>query len=227
MTQQTFIYIHGAGMNSGVWRDLAALLPGNHVFIDLPGHGAQKGPALPTIDEMAVWVSQIMREHKNIVLIGHSMGALVALAAAAIAPVQALVLLSANAQMPVNPQLLQTATQNPDEAAGMILKWGIAKTAPSFVREKLEPMMKTTAPGVLASDLAACNEWQKTVPLAKEIKGSVLVLAGAEDKMTPSAKADDLATLFLRGKSIALSGAGHMLMVENPKETARLILDFI
>lgn len=227
MNQQTFIFIHGAGMQGGVWHDLSALLSSASVTFDLPGHGAGNEVSFETIDEMAKWVAKKAAGYKYPVLVGHSMGALVAIAAAASLPLQALILIGANAKMPVNPQLLQMAVEKPDEAAAMILKWGIAKTAVPSVREQFVPLMCQKVSGVLARDLAACNDWQGTEEAAGKIKIPVLVISGSEDKMTPVAGGVELSRLFANGKSVVLPDTGHMAMVENPQGCARSIFDFM
>ena len=230
MSQPTYVFIHGAGMNGEVWRTLAgALGSGNFVFLDLPGHGAASGPGLETIEAMASFVVSRLDRYDRPVLVGHSMGALVALAAAAQAPEKTggLVLIGANEKMPVNPQLLQAAAEQPDAASAMILKWGIAKTAQPSVRAALEAVMRQTGPGLLARDLTACDLWQGAASAAGKIKAPVLVIAGADDKMAPPSGGAALAGLFSSGKNVCLAATGHMAMVENPMETAQHIVDFI
>src|SRR5262249_59855071 len=85
------LLLHGAGLDHVVWalparslahRGRAVLAP------DLPGHGRSQGPALASIGELAGWVLRLLDATgiKQAALVGHSMGALVALATAAAAP---------------------------------------------------------------------------------------------------------------------------------------------
>ena len=96
--------------------------------LDLPGHGRSPGPALPSIGEMAAWLIRFLDAAgiQQAALCGHSMGALIALAAAAAAPerVRRLALLGVAARMPVHPDLLAAAKADPELAADLIVSWG-------------------------------------------------------------------------------------------------------
>ena len=52
--------------------------------VDLPGHGASAGPALESNEETADWLLRVLDAAKveRATLVGHSLGGLVALAAA-------------------------------------------------------------------------------------------------------------------------------------------------
>src|SRR3954454_24961372 len=85
------VFIHGAGMDHTVWALQTRWFAhhGRNVLaFDLPGHGRSDGPALRTIGEMADWLLQALDAAgtAEAALVGHSMGALVALDAAARAP---------------------------------------------------------------------------------------------------------------------------------------------
>lgn len=230
MKERVFVLIHGAGMDGSAWAALAPHLPGRSVMPVLPGHGGDKEPGLVTIEAMAENLTPAISGLPPFVLCGHSMGALVAMAMAASMPpgrLEALVLLGANALMPVNAQLLQAASADSEGAFAMILKWGVFKGADPSVRERLAATRKAPAPGVLAQDLAACDAWRDTASCAAGISVPVLVVAGLEDKMTPSAGAEELAGLFAHADMASMPGAGHMMMAEKPAETARIILDFL
>jgi pimeloyl-ACP methyl ester carboxylesterase len=85
------LLIHGAGHDRGVWQAVAAGLAaaGRRVIVpDLPGHGDSEGEAPGAVDAMAAWVLAFADALglERFELAGHSMGSLVALAAAAAAP---------------------------------------------------------------------------------------------------------------------------------------------
>src|SRR5689334_5035644 len=88
------LFLHGAGMDRSVWalqaprlggRGLTALVP------DLPGHGRSSGGPLPSIEMLATfaWRLADALDPPRLALVGHSMGALIALAAAAAEPSRA------------------------------------------------------------------------------------------------------------------------------------------
>ena len=220
---KTVIAIHGAGMNAGVWGTLAPELACR--AISLPGHGETPGPLLPSIGAMAEWVETQIKDYpaKSVVLMGHSMGALVALEAARHPAVAALVLMGAAVHMPVHPDLLKQASEAPSAAAGMILKWGVS-SAHSQVAEALRSQMQ---PAALANDLTACNNYQNGAAAAKAVRQPVLVLSGSDDKLTKAAEGRALTDALPHARFHLIAGSGHMLMVEGPLETAREISTFI
>src|SRR5262249_59399618 len=109
------LFLHGAGMDHTIWhfparyfahRGRAVVAP------DLPGHGRSDGPALTGIDALARWVDGLIAELdlESVSLVGHSMGAAVALAVAAgSTKVAKLALLGAAPRMTVHPALMAAA----------------------------------------------------------------------------------------------------------------------
>src|SRR6266404_7948241 len=110
--QPTVAFIHGAGMDHTVWALQTRWFAhhGRNVLaLDLPGHGRSAGPHLGSIAAMADCVLAALAAvgAERASLVGHSMGALVALAAArAPGTVTALALLGVAPLMPVHPELL-------------------------------------------------------------------------------------------------------------------------
>ena len=86
--QPTLVFIHGAQHDHSVWA-LQSRYFANHgypvIAVDLPGHGRSSGPALASVQAMANWLGKVLGrlEVQNAVLIGHSMGSLIALELAA------------------------------------------------------------------------------------------------------------------------------------------------
>src|SRR5215470_6689398 len=82
------VFIHGAGCDHTVWQLPARWFAwhGHSVLaVDLPGHGRSQGPPLESIAEFAGWVGRLLDAAgvETVSLVGHSMGAAVALEAAA------------------------------------------------------------------------------------------------------------------------------------------------
>ncbi|HEY7689755.1 MAG TPA: alpha/beta fold hydrolase, partial [Dongiaceae bacterium] len=85
------VFIHGAGMDHTVWA-LQTRYFAHHgrsvLAVDLPGHGRSGGPPLRSIGALAAWITGALDAAAvaGAALVGHSMGALVALEAAAHVP---------------------------------------------------------------------------------------------------------------------------------------------
>lgn len=230
----TTLLIHGAGMDHTVWalqgRSLAfhgtnALAP------DLPGHGGSEPAASfgTTIEERATWLGRLVDALgvQRLDLVGHSMGGLIALAfAARDARVGRIVLVGTAARMPVHPDLLAAAREDPPKAAALIVDWSFAagrKLGGQAVPGSWTPMaamrlLLASRPGVLAADLAACDAYRAGEEAARRVRVPALVVTGEEDRMTPPRAGRQLAELVPQGRFVALGGAGHMPMVETPRE---------
>jgi pimeloyl-ACP methyl ester carboxylesterase len=172
----------------------------------------------------------------GLVLIGHSMGALVALAAAARAPdrVHGLVLLGAGESMPVNPDLLASARAAEDGTVDMIVKWAFARPAEgedparrAAMTDELRQIMLRANDGTLGSDLAACDAFRDAADRAAKIYCPALVLTGTADKMCPPEAGAALAAHLPDGRHMPIDGCGHMMMLERPMETAVATLSLL
>lgn len=234
------VFVHGAGMDRTVWQFQTRYLSHRGIralAVDLPGHGESDGPALHGIGEMADWVLAFMdaAEVGQAAVVGHSMGALIALEVAAQAPdrVRVLGLLGAAAEMPVHPDLIAAAEGPGPLAAELITDWGFG--AVSHKGGHLHPglwamggatrLIRDAAPGVLASDLRACDAYKGALEAAARLAVPVLLICGDEDKMTPPKNASGLVEAADDITQIVLPATGHMMMIERPREVAKLLLE--
>src|SRR6185503_8938085 len=110
------VLLHGAGMDDPAWEPQLAALGTRGVLAiapAFPGHGLSQGTALEQITALASWVLHLTEtlKLKRWALAGHSMGALVALEAAAQAQgrVAGLAVIGAALRMKVNPELMLAA----------------------------------------------------------------------------------------------------------------------
>ena len=125
------IFVHGAGLDHSCWvlfNRFFARNGFNSIAFDLPGHGRSAGSPLPSIEDMGDWVIRFMdaAELSNTAIVGHSMGSLVTLEAASLAPdrFNAVVILGAGVPMVVGEALLNAARDNEHAAIDMIMLFG-------------------------------------------------------------------------------------------------------
>ena len=135
------VFIHGALHDHSGWTLLARWCAhhGHGVLaINQPGHGRSAGPPLPSVEALADWTLALLDAAgvKQATLVGHSMGSLIALEAAARAPerITRLVLLGAAYPMKVSDALLNTAREAPLRAIDMVNALSISTPAskPSY-----------------------------------------------------------------------------------------------
>jgi pimeloyl-ACP methyl ester carboxylesterase len=199
--------------------------------VDLPGHGRSEGEPLTSIAALADWVAELIEASGAVkaAVVGHSMGALVALETAARHPerVSALALLGAAPKMPVHPDLLAAAAANDHAAFDLMTSWsygpagqlGGARVPGSWLMGGGERLLERVRPGVLSADLEACNAYGDGMESAAKIACPALIIMGAEDKMTPARAGAKLAAAMPGATSVVIPGCGHMMFAEKPDET--------
>jgi len=236
------VLLHGAGMDRTVWQFQARALAshGYDVYaVDLPGHGASAGPPPADIEGYADWLVGFIDAAgiDRAVLVGHSMGSLIALDVAARHPdrVLALVLLGVAAEMPVHPDLLAAASADDHRAFELVASWSHAKAAHAghhptpglWMMGSSLRLLERSAPGVLHNDLAACDRFGDAAERAAAITVPTLLLLGEHDLMTRPAAARPLAEAIARSRVQVVPGTGHMLMVEAPDAVIDAIVAFV
>lgn len=234
------VLVHGAGGDRTVWQ-LQTRWIAHHGYraaaIDLPGHGGSDGPSLESIADMGGWLAGAV-EALGLApahLVGHSMGTFVALEAAAQRPETAssLVLLGTASAMPVHPALQSAADDNDPAAGRLITSWGIGSRA--HIGGHASPgmwliggntsLLDRSRPGVLASDLAACNVYTGAEQAASKVQCPVTLILGREDKMTPNRAAAAMIDAFGtdRADVVYLDRVGHFLQIERPIEVRKAV----
>jgi pimeloyl-ACP methyl ester carboxylesterase len=78
--------------------------------------------------------------------------------------------------------------------------------------------LRRCAPGVLYSDLSACNAYADALAAAAKISAPTTLVLGERDMMTPARAGKSLAAAIPQARTVVLPGAGHMLMAERPDE---------
>lgn len=238
----TLILLHGAGMDRTVWslQTRNPAFSSHNVFaVDLPGHGLSAGKPLSSIKDMANWLIQFINKlgTSRVSVAGHSMGALVALSAAANAPevIEKLALLGITVPMPVAAPLLEAAKANDITAIDMIINWAFAPAnrlgkapAPGLrIGSSGASLLKSARPGVLFADLNACNKYENGLKDAAAVKCPTLIVIGDNDRMARPKGAIALAETITGAKTAHLQGAGHMMMSEASPEVISALKAFL
>ena len=240
--RETVVFVHGAGQDHTIWvlpTRYFARHERNVLSVDLPGHGRSMGPALNSVEEMADWVVRVLDAVglQKSAVVGHSMGSLVALDAAARYPdrVRAVAMVATSVPLPVIDKLLTTSKANDQAALEMLTLWGYSPSA--HLGGNATPgmwmtgggirLLERNAPGVLHADLVACNNYLAGLERAEEVSCAVLLILGKRDAMTPPRATGDLSRTLRDVQTILLEGSGHALLSERPDEVLDALIRIV
>ena len=228
------VLIHGAGGTHLYWPPEIRRLSGYCVYaLDLPGHGKSSAiDGQQSVGEYAHYLVQWLESlHlRRAVLVGHSMGSAIALALAIHHPeyVVGLGLIGSGARLRVHPDLLgYTADQTTYyKAIDLLVSYSFCPDAPQQLVEQASKRLVETRQSVLYGDLVACDHFDVMEQLAA-VQQPTLVMCGADDRMTPLRYSQFLASSIPAARLNVIPGAGHMVILEEPRLVADGLLAFL
>lgn len=235
------VMVHGALNDHSVWT-LAARWFAHHGFsvlaVDQPGHGRSAGPVLPSVEALADWLWALLdaADVQQAALVGHSMGSLIALEAAARAPARAtgLVMVGTAYPMKVSDALLGSALATPLAAIDMVNGFSLSTTAakPSYpgpgswlhgggraLMRRLLALGEGSVPAgsnLFHHDFKLCDAYANGLQAAAAITCPATLVLGGRDQMTPPKATRELAAA-LKARVVTLPAAGHAVMQEAPE----------
>jgi len=227
------VFVHGALHDHSVWILQTRYLAhhGHAVLaVDLPAHGRSGGAPLG-VAAAGRWLAGLVEASglRSAALVGHSMGSLIALEAAAYlgARASALVMLGPAYPMKVSPKLLQLCRRDVLAAIDLVNSLSNSSHAakPSNPgpgssihggnRALARRMQRGYAAGNLfLADFTACDEYDGLATAAGGVTCPVTLVLGTRDQMTtPQAAEPIIAALKPRVVTLPV---GHNLMAEAP-----------
>jgi pimeloyl-ACP methyl ester carboxylesterase len=219
------LLIHGAGSSSAVWMTVLARLGRltRAVAIDLPGHGPSPSPPADASGRVEPSLAALRDACGALaaalclgraVLVGHSMGALVALDAALAWPdkVAGLVLCAAAPRLPITPEAAQVLRDDAARFPTWLAERALSPAAKPAVRRGFVAAGIATTREAAAADYALIA----ATDLSSRVGGltcPVVWIDGADDTLVPAAPGR-------RGEVITLPGVGHLTPIEAPSAVA-------
>lgn len=219
-SEQAFVLVHGLGVSSLYFRELAeALLPhGRVVALDLPGFGKTDKPDTTLrLGHYAGVVAESIRHLglENLVLIGHSMGCQVVTETIALNPG------IADSAVLIGPVVNIT-----ERKLGVLLR--------RFVQSVLKETPASVLPSLMAWAQCGPRMLFNTIPpmlgyrleeRIAEVEVPVLLVAGVMDRLAPRAWLEELKRCAGGDARIeVVHGASHQVMVTKPERVAEAIL---
>jgi pimeloyl-ACP methyl ester carboxylesterase len=215
-----YVLIHGIGMGRSVFSDLVSQLDGSGevISIDLPGYGeAPEPPRVLTMERTADLVAAFLRARVDApaVVIGHSMGAQVA---------------------------LEIGARHPETVAGLVLVGPTVDPAARTAPKQLARLLRDIAvesPKVIA---LGAREYVRAGPRLRlkframlvhrpedvlaDVAAPTLVLRGEDDLVTPPEWCREIVDGLPDARLEEVPGHGHETMIRDAAPAAALIREF-
>jgi len=221
--KKNLLFIHGAGGNYKVWEKQLRYFEDNYnpIIIELPGHGQSSGEGEKEIGKYTEWVKKIMDSLSldTCYLIGHSMGGAITISFSLRYPqcLDGIILVGSGARLKVSPMILDSIKKDFNSAIELICKFAFSEYALANIVEKGKKEMLECRPNILHGDFFACNNFD-IMKKIEEISPSTLIVCGSEDQLTPSKYSQFLNERIKDSQLKIIEMAGHMVMLEKPKE---------
>ena len=229
----TIVLLHGLGSSATTWLPTGRILARRHhvVLVDLPGHGTSAMPEPFSLERATQALDgALARAAKEpVVLVGHSLGGLVAAAEACEHPgrVRALVLI----ETALRPQV-----EGPERRAALV---ALDRDYRGTLRQAYAGFGRDSAQGaalyreVAAMDPAVVKPWIRlafAVDLSDRVarlKCPLLVVLAPRSWPKGEPWVETAATLGYGAvpqvRAVRLDGCGHFVMLDRPDELARVI----
>ena len=240
-TGPAIVLLHGISGGAEGWRPMfGALVAAGHRVVawDLPGYG--RSPALPE-SSFAAWVDALLRLADAAgllrpILVGHSLGGMIALEAALTAPdrFERLVLgcmtpgfcgMTGAAQQAFLDTRLGPLNHGATmaELASTVIPDMMALQAATDLKESHQALMATIPPECYRAAMTALVNFDRRHALA-QLDLPVTCIAGESDRIARPAVMRAMASRLPHGRYVVLPGAGHLAPFEQPAQFVAALL---
>jgi (E)-2-((N-methylformamido)methylene)succinate hydrolase len=240
----TVVLIHGVGMNHSVWSpQIDALTTHFQVLAyDMPGHGESALPsAEPTLAEYASQLEALLDALKieRVHVVGHSMGALVALEFALTFPARVSSVVAMNAVYDRTPEqraavMNRASTLDASAADGgvdaTIARW-FGEPVPAHLeasaRDLRALLLNVNAVGYARTYRLFASSDDAHVGRLATLAMPALFLTGALDPNSSPAMSEAMAAASRDGRAEVIDGARHMMNVTDPARVNERLVAFL
>lgn len=235
-TEPAVIFLHHFGGSSRTWDDVIARLPGVRCIApDLRGFGASDiSDASCNLSDYASDVRRLLTTTgvDRFVLVGHSMGGKIAMAAVAggLPGIEALLLLAPSPPTPepISDEARAKLASTLDRAAGAeVVSEATARPLSSTAFDKTVADIHRSAPAAWRAWLESGSR-EDISPAVDAINLPTTVLSGSLDRAIPTAVVQKQVVARIRGARFSIiPGVGHLLPLEAPAAVANAILNVL
>ena len=207
--------------------------------VDLPGHGKSDGKSKSSIDEYSSDIMDFLNamDLKNVCLVGHSMGAAIALNASLSHHwrICSVVAIGGASKMSVNDAILQGLQNSFEATVDSIVKYSWHKKTgaladsqlmAAYFREKAKQRILGAGSKTVHGDFFACSRFDLSDRLG-EISIPVLVIASDCDRMVPLKVSWEMAEILTDSYFVSLENCGHFQHIEQTAKVAGELVTFL
>jgi 3-oxoacyl-(acyl-carrier-protein) synthase/alpha-beta hydrolase superfamily lysophospholipase len=229
------LFLHGFGGTAAHWEPLCRELPGvDAIAVDLPGHGDNAATALDVPEHLLSADLAELAERLaggrpgGIVVAGHSLGALVALRLATIAPhrIRGLILIASGFPFRVHPDLADQLARTGAPDAGFIAGC-LKRPGENGTLGLLEDGFSRMHSPLPADGIWGFHPGRPGTGELGAVRMPAAVIVAEDDVVTSPRKGRSLAAALPAAELAVLPGAGHYVHMEEPALVAGHIRRFL
>ena len=232
---EPLVLIHGYPLDRTTWSEVASLLESDFDLIIPDFRGMGQSDAVDKTYTVADIASDIagLLDHlkiKKAFVAGHSMGGYVALAFARAYPNRVRGLGMISSQVLADPPerkegRYKTAADVAQKGIGVVVDSMTTKlSADARIQSFVRDVIQRQKPAGVIGSLKAMAERPDSSDLFKSFKFPVVIVHGDADTLIPVERGREMKAALPSANYAELKGAGHMPMVEEPKEVAEALM---
>ena len=233
------LLIHGVGLNADAWEPQILALSARRrvIAVDMPGHGqSDPMPEGAGLDGYVTAIADLIDELglSPVPVVGHSMGALIALGLALDHPSLVAALVALNAvycRDPVARSAVEVRaaqlTGGAFEVAGPIARWYPDDPHGALARRTADWLHGVDPKGYAAAYRVFATADHAHEGRLGELACPALFLTGVSDPNSTPAMSERMAREAPHGSTVALPGARHMMHLTHPAEINSTISAFL
>lgn len=231
----TLLLLHGVGLRAEAWNKQITDLSKEFKIIapDMPGHGKSDLVDMTTpLENYTDMVAASLSE--KVIVIGHSMGAMIALDLASRYPekVKAVVALNAvfqrsiEAQQAIDARVAELDGRHPADPSATLNRW-FGDGYPEETKICKEWLTTVHPEGYLWAYSSFAKQNGPKPEALKKIKAPALFMTGELEPNSTPAMSKEMADLSPNGRALILENAAHMMPMTHAREVNQALREFI
>lgn len=236
--------LHGMSNNSQSWREQIQMLKNHYTVIawDAPGYGKSSNPNIEfrNFKQFARVLNGMLEQLnlENIYLLGHSMGAAIAIDFCTLYPLKIKKLILADPtrgaaaldsnvnEQKLKDRLFSIGNLDPEEIADKRIKALLSPYASKEVYQRVKEIMVQVRPAGYRSVAYSLYDLNQ-MDILPSIDVPVLVMCGELDSVTPVKEAAAIHDQLKNSQLVIIPKGGHLCYQENPEVFNSTIIEFL